>query len=866
MMITFAAHPIWILAFVLLTGPVSYLKGQVTYENGTLNISNGSVKKVIRVQKTKPGPVVIEWFGDEELNLLSADPQSYFEFVINGKQVSSLHPVWQYEGYRLREMGNGGTEITIRLSARKGHASGLELEVYQQIFPGSTLLREKLVILNDSGKRRVLNKKDNQLHFIFPQYHLKTKDELTVKEIRIASFANELIDVDEHASFDERFTDGKFNDHNLAYNHMYHPQVNQFALTPDSEALLTKGPINIIRSEGFQWISTYEHASQDDLRGIISNVSADDKGQQALLLDAAQGTRGVFNFQLKARDFHFLGFGIQPGVSGTGIAITALRGAYLDGERIDSRHPYASVWTTSAFASDTTQATSRRMIHDYLWKWICEYDASRKPEFYFNTWGTQRWVSSKKLDGLRDFMTEENIIEEIRRAADLNIDLFVLDDGWEQAQGVWVPHPERLPNGLAPIKRVLDEYGIKMGAWISPMGIDSTAERFKRHPEWVIRDSKGNPIGAQWDHPAFDFVSSFRDTLVEDCKKLVDQGVRFFKWDAINTFYSTLPDLHHGSSSYTEEERRARYEYLLPIYVVEAMQAITDYNPEVVIEIDLTEARRVMTGLAIFSQGKAFWMNNGASGYNDYSSYRAKSMRTIPNQYAGIIPLELFTYANYPHAQEKSMRYNVNTSLIAGHGFWGALQDTREDNREWIGAQVAKAKRVLPDLTGVMPNVLGRVGDSPEIYELINEETGAGMVIGFSGSAMNYEHQAAVPAESVLGVLNHAYSIQNNEISIPFDFPMPESTREAFIIPNQDAGVTIQSSTCWLDELSWKDDRLTWQTGAAGKQMIKWDKSAGTPSWEADSSIKITMEEKGSAYYISVVSSHPEEITITSIN
>ncbi|MCB9247546.1 MAG: hypothetical protein H6613_02945 [Ignavibacteriales bacterium] len=73
------------------------------------------------------------------------------------------------------------------------------------------------------------------------------------------------------------------------------------------------------------------------------------------------------------------------------------------------------------------------------------------------------------------------------------------------------------------------------------------------------------------------------------------------------------------------------------------------YEPELVIEIDLTEARRVMTGLTPLSQGKLFWMNNGASTYNDYSTFRTKSMRTIPNEFAGIIPWELFTYANYPH-------------------------------------------------------------------------------------------------------------------------------------------------------------------------------------------------------------------------
>ena len=92
-----------------------------------------------------------------------------------------------------------------------------------------------------------------------------------------------------------------------------------------------------------------------------------------------------------------------------------------------------------------------------------------------------------------------------------------------------------------------------------------------------------------------------------------------------------------------------------------------------------------MSGLAVLSQGKYFWMNNGASWYNDYSVYRTKSMRTIANEFAGLIPLELFTYANYPHNNARAQRYNINTSLLAGHGFWGALEFMTPEERLRVG-------------------------------------------------------------------------------------------------------------------------------------------------------------------------------------
>lgn len=274
---------------------------------------------------------------------------------------------------------------------------------------------------------------------------------------------------------------------------------------------------------------------------------------------------------------------------------------------------------------------------------------------------------------------------------------------------------------------------ILRGGYLEGELIDAT------HPYSTVRTASGffigdnfedgKPILAQWNHPAFDFVSDFFNVFVEDCKKMIDEGCRFMKWDAINTFYSTLPNLHHGSEMYSEEEIRARYEYLLPIYVVKAMEVLTDYEPELVIEMDLTEARRAIVGLAPLSLGKLFWMNNGASWYNDYSTFRTQSMRTIANKFAWLIPLELFTHANYPQNINGNMHYNVHNSLLAGHGFWGNLELMSSEERNWVGEQVSLSKKVLPFITPVNPKVVGKVVDSPEVYSIVNSFESFGRVI-----------------------------------------------------------------------------------------------------------------------------------------
>jgi hypothetical protein len=472
-----------------------------------------------------------------------------------------------------------------------------------------------------------------------------------------------------------------------------------------------------------------------------------------------------------------------------------------------------------------------RLIRTYLLDQICENQSSRKREFYYNTWGMQRSDPSQSLRGI---LTYDRIVREIEYAAQLGVYIFVLDDGWEEAQGVWLPHPDRLPEGLGPVKEKLDAYGMKLGLWLSPMGIDSSTRRYTEHPEWVIRDSENHPIRAQWGHPAFDFVSSFYDLFISDCKHLIDQGCRFMKWDAINTFYSTLPGLDHGSAEYPPEEIRARYEYLLPIYVTRAMHELTTYEPELVIEIDLTEARRAMPGLAPLSAGKLFFMNNGASTYNDYSRFRTMSMRTIAREFAGLIPLELFTYANYPHDLEGCMEYNVHNSLIAGHGFWGDLSLMTDAQREFVGQLVNLSKRVLPYLADTDPAVTGQVGASPEVYSMINVDIPAGQVISFSNDCTVHIFKQGLHSAGLLAVLNHPFKVSEDTLRMTLEFSQEGASSALFVVPNESTDITILSSTVSISDASIQKDHLIYKVNEAGRQQVRWPRRLGEPLIECD--------------------------------
>ena len=813
------------------------LSGQLlAVEKEKLVIENSLVSKVFSFNTENPGAVDVSLLENPIDNQMTSENSiPYFEFVINNKLVTANDPFWVFSEHTTRKMRNAGTEHQLIFEGKVEPVNGLQVILFQQIFPKSTLIREKLV-LKTENKSFDLNKLNGKLRFKFPAYSIQNENNATAEltEIRIATWEKKPTTFGEESKG----------------NHMYYPDIRTFKINEITSPV--KGPVSIVSNGEISWFTAYEHASQDNLNGLFDEQK---KGDGNMINDAMQGTKGVFNFPVSEDDFKFLGINAESNNENIDISVDILRGGYLDGEKISPENPYSTVWTATGFYHGNNLEEGKWMLRNYLFSQICEKPASRQPEYYYNTWGMQRQDRNKPLRGI---LTYERIFEEIEYAAKLGVDIFVLDDGWENAMGEWFPHKERFPEGLSPIKELLDKHEMKMGLWYSPMGIDSTTQRYKNHPEWVIKDSEGNPIMAQWNHPAFDFVSGFFDVFIEDCKKMIDEGCLFMKWDAINTFYSSLPNMEHGSGKYSKAERRARYEYLLPIYVVRAMEILTDYEPDLVIEMDLTEARRVMVGLAPLSQGKLFWMNNGASWYNDYTTYRTKSMRTIANEFAGIVPLELFTYANYPQNEAGAMKYNVHNSILAGHGFWGNLQLMTPEERKWVNKQVQYSKDVLPAIVKTKPQVIGKVGDSPEIYTIVDAESATGQVIAFSENPVQKDHVFPVNTDRLLGVLNYPYSAENFQLKLPLNFQEKESSAAAYILQNHFrylGNKSIVASNVPIDEIDSQKYTLSYNLTEPGKQEILWSKRLGIPEVKCSHEMTYNIEENINDYFILIQTS-----------
>lgn len=100
-------------------------------------------------------------------------------------------------------------------------------------------------------------------------------------------------------------------------------------------------------------------------------------------------------------------------------------------------------------------------------------------------------------------ISEEKILKNLDAVANapVKFDVFQIDDGFQTHVGDWLSvDPKKFPNGLKPIADRVRALGMTPGLWLNPFGCEFKSEMAAAHPDWLLRDEKGEPYvaGANW--------------------------------------------------------------------------------------------------------------------------------------------------------------------------------------------------------------------------------------------------------------------------------------------------------------------------------------------------------------------------------
>jgi alpha-galactosidase len=100
----------------------------------------------------------------------------------------------------------------------------------------------------------------------------------------------------------------------------------------------------------------------------------------------------------------------------------------------------------------------------------------------------------------RHFVPDQ-VVETLPVARRLGFGWATLDDGWQVAEGDWVPVPKKFPHGDADMRTLVDDIhkaGLKAQLWWAPLAADPGSALLASHPDELLLDAQGKRRKISW--------------------------------------------------------------------------------------------------------------------------------------------------------------------------------------------------------------------------------------------------------------------------------------------------------------------------------------------------------------------------------
>lgn len=117
------------------------------------------------------------------------------------------------------------------------------------------------------------------------------------------------------------------------------------------------------------------------------------------------------------------------------------------------------------------------------------------------------WSWTAYYFGLNEGAALTNAEWEAEHLKPYGYDVFHIDEGYQYARGEYAtPNATLFPHGLAPVYYKAHGLGLVPAIWTSPFQVSNRSWVYQNHPDWLVKNAKGQPI------PAGDVVDG-KDTL-----------------------------------------------------------------------------------------------------------------------------------------------------------------------------------------------------------------------------------------------------------------------------------------------------------------------------------------------------------------
>ena len=174
------------------------------------------------------------------------------------------------------------------------------------------------------------------------------------------------------------------------------------------------------------------------------------------------------------------------------------------------------------------------------------------------------------------------ILKLAESAADLGIDMIVMDDGWfgkreddNSGLGDWHVNEKKLGCSLKELTEKVNRAGVSFGIWIEPEMVSEDSELYRQHPDWALRIPGREPVRCR-NQLVLDFSrAEVREYIFEQICGILDQGkIEYVKWDMNRSIVDV--------SSMETCQGKVTYDYMIGVY--DFLEKLLQRYPDMLIE------------------------------------------------------------------------------------------------------------------------------------------------------------------------------------------------------------------------------------------------------------------------------------------
>lgn len=344
-------------------------------------------------------------------------------------------------------------------------------------------------------------------------------------------------------------------------------------------------------------------------------------------------------------------------------------------------------------------------------------------------------------------------------AAELGVELFVMDDGWfgvrdddTSGLGDWFVDTRKFPQGLQPLINHVNKLGMDFGIWVEPEMVNQQSQLYAAHPDWVYH-FPNRPRSEARNQLVLNFGRADVQEYVLDAlhKLLADHNIKFVKWDMNRSFSEPgWPDAEQG------RDQEVWIRHVQGLYRIFA--ELRDRHPHVLFESCSSGGGRIDLGVLRYVDD--FWLSDNVDpldnifmyeGYSQVYPAKAKMMwvndtfdftqreASLDFRFHQAMTGALGLGANLTkwsreeigRAQEhiatyKSIRETVQHGDLyrlasMREGDWAAFEYVAADGREAVVFVFLQAARFGPSrrsfrLQGLDPEAMYQVEGEPQVY------------------------------------------------------------------------------------------------------------------------------------------------------